>query len=187
MCKSVYLTVKSFNRPARIFRNALATELKNRGIEVVCNSTNWFQRLFSTHKTYGIAIAIDFFYDKKDGCGLTLNKNCSNLSRDFAYSLSNNLDLLTPQIRWRDFKFVDSYDSEWFRFFNNVSSNTKAIFYLCTYNNSSDVNNYNVAFEAIIKSFADDIIRCLRSNYNYQEYQKRVMIAKLKNKNKDNQ
>ena len=180
MCKIVYLTSKSLNSPAKKFRDALAKELRKRNIEVVCNGTNFFKRLFSRHKTYGIAIAIDFFYDKKDGCGMTLNKRCSNLSRMFAYSLSNNLDILTPQIRWRDFKFVDSNDKEWYRYFNNVSSNTKAILYLCTFNNPSDVNNYTIAFDLIVNSFAEEIVRCLRSNYNTEDYSKRLQIAKQK-------
>lgn len=181
MCKVVYLTTKSFDAPARLFRDCLETELKKRGVEVVCYSTNWFKRLFSRHKTYGIAIAIDFFRDGKDGCGLILNERCGHLSRDFAYNISNTLDLLTPHIRWRNFRFVSSYHREWYRFFHNVSSNTKAIFYLCTYNNPADVNSYNMAFHKIITSFADDIVRCLHSNYDYHKYIEKVRRTKFKN------
>lgn len=99
---------------------------------------------------------------------------------DFAYNLSNDLDVLTPAIHWRDFKFVNSEDKEWFKFFNKVSSTTKAIFYLCTYNNSTDWDNYSVAFENIIKLFADEIVRCLRSDYDTEDYRKRVKRVKLK-------
>lgn len=187
MCKVVYLTTKSFDSPAKLFRDKLAEELEHRGVEVVKNSTNWFKRLFAKHRTYGIALAIDFFRDGYDGCGLILNEKCSNISREFAYNISNTLDLLTPHIRWRDCIFVNSYNPEWFRFFNNVSSNTKAIFYLCTYNNPVDLNNYNIAFYSIIQAFADDIVRCLRSNYDYNEYMKNVRRSKQRFRFKDNE
>ena len=111
---------------------------------------------------------------------LTLNKNCSFIGRDFAYNLSNDLDVLTPTIHWRDFQFVTSDDKEWFRFFNKVSSSTKAIFYLCTYNNPCDWDAYSIAFDKIIKLFADEIVRCLRSDYNADDYRKRVKMAKIK-------
>lgn len=180
MCKIVYLTVKRFDKPARQFQKALAGELRRRKIEVVEDNAYDFLNFFRPHKTYGIAIAIDFFRDGKRGRGLTLNKNCSYISRDFAYNLSNSLDTLTPRIHWRDFKFVDSYDREWFKFFNKVSSDTKAIFYLCTYNNYYDFDHYSIALPNIVRAFADEIVRCLRSNYNVEDYQKRVKQAKMK-------
>jgi hypothetical protein len=83
-------------------------------------------------------------------------------------------------IRWRDLEFVDSDNKRWFRFFNKVSASTKAIFYLCTINNEYDWNNYNVVFPDVVKLFADEIIRCLRSNYNVDNYRQRVKSAKLK-------
>lgn len=181
MCKIVYLTSRLFDAPSKEFKNALSKELKRRNIEVITDTTCKFKCLFRKHRTFGIAIALDFFRDKKAGCSLTLNKQCSFISRDFAYNLSNNLDLLTPRIRWRDFKFVDSYDKDWYKFFNKVSSSTKAIFYLCTYDNPSDFNNYYLAFDKIIQAFADEIVRCLRSDYNYEDYQRRVRMSKLKN------
>ena len=150
MCKIVYLTSKCFDKASRQFRNALANELRSRKIDVIEKSTCILKQFFMKHHTYGIAIAIDFFNDNKDGCGLTLNKRCSFISRDFAYNLSDALDLLTPSIRWRDFKFVDSDDKEWYKFFNKVSA------------------------------FADEIIRCLRSNYDYVKYQQSAKLAKLR-------
>ena len=180
MCKIVYLTAKRFDKPAKQFQKALAEELRRRKIEVVEDNAYDLLNYFRQHKTYGIAIAIDFFRDGKEGCGLTLNRNCSYISRDFAYNLSNNLDILTPRIHWRDFKFVDSYHKEWFKFFNKISSDTKAIFYLCTYNNPSDFNHYSIAFPKIIQAFADEIVRCLRSDYNVEDYQKRVKQAKMR-------
>ena len=187
MCKIVYLTAKTFDTPAKQFRNALAGELEKRGIEVVTDTTNPIKRFFSGHNTYGIAIAIDFFRDNGRGCGLTLNKHCSFISRDFAYSLSNNLDILTPTIRWRDFKFVDSWDREWYKFFNKVSSSTKAIFYLCTLTNPEDVDEYSLAFDSLVKAFADEIVRCLRSDYDCKVYARNVRAARLKVRKYNNQ
>ena len=184
MCKTVYITTRSFDIPAREFKTALADELRNRKVEVVTDTTCALKRLFRKHKTYGMAIAIDFFRDGKDGCGLTLNKQCSYISRDFAYNISNLMDTLTPRIRWRDFRFVDGEVFEWRKFFYKISSETKAIFYLCTYNNDVDYDIYSAAMENIVKAFADEIIRCLRSNYDYRDYQRRVKIAKLKLRNK---
>jgi hypothetical protein len=180
MCKIVYLTSRRFDDPANKFKNALAKELRKRKIEVVTDSAYDFLNYFRKHKTYGIALAFDFYRDSKEGCGLTLNKNCSSIGRDFAYNLSNDLDVLTPNIRWRDLNFVRSETPEWYKFFNKISSQTKAIFYLCTYNNSSDWNNYSIAFEKIIDLFAAEIVRCLRSDYNAEDYRKRVNKVRLK-------
>lgn len=180
MCKIVYLTSKRFDKPSRIFKEALAEELRNRKVEVVVDSSYDVFNFWRKHETYGIALAFDFYRDGKRGCGLTLNKNCSFIGRDFAYNLSNDLDILTPDIAWRDFKFVTSDDKEWFKFFNKVSASTKAIFYLCTLNNPCDWENYSIAFKEIIKLFADEIVRCLRSNYNTEDYRKRVKLAKIR-------
>lgn len=180
MCKIVYLTSKRFDRPATEFKRALADELRRRNVEVVVDSSYDMLNYFRKHKTYGIALAFDFYRDGKEGCGLTLNKNCSYIGRDFAYNLSNDLDVLTPRIRWRDFQFVTSEDKDWFKFFNKVSSTTKAIFYLCTANNPSDWENYSIAFENIIKLFADEIVRCLRSDYDTEDYRKRVKLSKIR-------
>ena len=69
-------------------------------------------------------------------------------------------------------------------FTETSSSETKAIFYLCTYNNDVDYDIYSAAMYKIVKAFADEIIRCLRSNYDYKDYQRRVKIAKLKLRNR---
>lgn len=180
MCKIVYLTTRCFDKASRNFRDALADELRNRKIEVVTDSSCVLKRYFSRHHTYGIALAIDFFNDNSDGCGLTLNRRCSVISRDFAYNLSSALDLLTPSIRWRDFRFVDSDDNEWYKFFNKVSASTKAILYLCTKNNESDWETYQMAFDRLVKLFADEIVRCLRSNYDYIKYKQSTDLMKLK-------
>lgn len=180
MCKIVYLTTKRFDRASKNFRNALAEELRSRKIEVVTDTAFDSLNFFRKHKTYGIALAFDFYRDGKQGCGLTLNKNCSYIGRDFAYTLSNDYDRLTLMLRWRDFNFVSSDDKEWFKFFNKVSASTKAIFYLCTINNEYDYNNFNIAFDDTVKLFADEIVRCLRSNYNVENYRMRVQSAKLR-------
>lgn len=179
MCKIVYLTTKRFNSAPNHFKNALAKELRSRGVNVITDYSYDLLNMFRKHKTYGIALAFDFYKDNKEGCGLTLNKNSSYISRDFAYNLSNQLDRLTPDIHWRDFNFVESENEEWYKFFNKVSSSTKAIFYLCTINNKKDFENYSIGFNRIIKSFSDEIIRCLRSNYDAENYRKRVKIARL--------
>lgn len=185
MCKVVYLTSRCFDWRSEEFKQDLATELRSRGVEVVTQTTCWLKTLFRKHKTYGIAIAFDFFRDGTDGCGLTLNRQCSYLSRDFAYAISNDMDLLTPMIRWRDFKFVTSEDKDWYKFFNKVSSATKAIFYLCTSTNPTEYDVFRVAQPKIVKAFADEIIRCLRSNYDYLQYQKSLRIAKTKYNNRN--
>ena len=180
MCKIVYLTSKRFDKPANQFKQALAKELRKRNVEVVVDSSYDVFNFLRKHKTYGIALAFDFYRDGKKGAGLTLNKNCSYIGRDFAYNLSNAYDVITPLTKWRDFQFVDSHDKEWFKFFNKVSSSTKAIFYLCTYTNDSDREEFYVVYEKIIQLFVDEIVRCLRSDYDTEDYRKRVKLAKLK-------
>lgn len=180
MLKTVYLTSRRFDLPSKKFKQALSKELEGRGVKVVTDLAFDTFNFFRRHKTYGIALAFDFYRDGGTGCGLTLNKNCSYIGRDFAYSLSNCLDELTPSVWWRDLKFVDSDDREWYRFFNKVSSNTKAIIYLCTYDNKADFERYSIAFKEIVKLFADEIVRCIRSNYDAGEYRKKVKLAKLK-------
>lgn len=182
MCQVVYLTSRCLDKPSKEFKEALAVELRNRRVQVVTDTTCTLKRWFRKHKTYGIAIAIDFFRDGKHGCSLTLNRRCSYISRDFAYNLSNSFDVLTPRIKWRDFRFVESDDAEWKMYFDKISSETKAIFYLCTYNNDVEYDSFCSVFDKVVKSFADEIIRCLRSNYDYNDYQKRVRLAKLKTK-----
>ena len=177
MCKIVYLTSNRFCRPAREFRFLLAQELKRRNVEVVeDNSCNFFNK----RKIYGIAIAFDFYKDKNIGCGLTLNKNCSRIARDFAYNLSNDIDKLTSEIFWRDFNFVDSNNRVWKKYFNKISSVTKSVFYICTMNNSTDWDIYCNCRDEIVNVFADEIIRCLRSNYDIRNYRNRIKIANNK-------
>lgn len=179
MCKIVYLTAKRFTRQANKFKRDLATELRSRNVEVVTDYAYDVFNRFRSHKTYGIALAFDFYRDGGTGCGLTLNKNCSYISRDLAYNLSNTYDLLTPSLHWRDFRFVESEDKEWFSFFNRISASTKAVFYLCTLNNPVDYNNYCVAEKNAVRIFADEIVRCLRSDYDTGDYRKRVKAARL--------
>ena len=180
MCKIVYLTCNRFNREARCFRNDLARELRARNVEVVVGSSYDVFNFWRRHKTYGISLAFDFYNDGKNGSGLILNKNCSYIARDFAYNLCNGIDSVVPDIIWRNFNFVNSEDKAWYRAFNKVSSTTKAIFYLCTKNNPVEWDVYSVSRENMIKVFADEIIRCLRSNYNSENYRKRVKAAQLK-------
>ena len=179
MCKIVYLTCKRFNSEAKTFRNDLAEELRRRNVEVVTgNSTDIFN-FQRRHKTYGIAIAFDF-YEEGKGSGLTLNRNCSNIGRNFAYSLFNRIDSLLPAIVWRNFEFVDSEDREWKLYFEKISSTVRAIFYLCTKTDPTEWNLYSTVYGDLIKAFADEIVRCLRSDYDSENYRKRVMSAKLK-------
>lgn len=187
MCKTVYLTAKRFDHPANVFKRALANELRKRGVEVVTDYSQDYLNLFRKRKTYGIALAFDFYRDEKQGCGLTLNKNSTCINREFAYTLSNVYDILTPSLRWRDFQFVDTEDKEWHKFFNKISSSAKALFYLCTYTNSNDYENYSIAFDKIVLLFADEIVRCLCSNYNIVDYRNRVKHAKIRVNKVDNE
>lgn len=185
MCKIVYLTSKCFDKPSAQFRDSLADELRKRNISVVTDSTCFIKRIFRKRHVYGMAIAFDFFRDGGEGCGLTLNKYCSYIGRDFAYNVSNVLDELTPRIRWRDFQFVDSSNKQWRNFFEKISSETKAIFYLCTYTDDVDYDIFTSAYDKIIKAFADEIVRCIRSDYDYKDYQKRVRLSKLKRRREE--
>lgn len=180
MCKIVYLTVNRCDRSARRFADSLASALRQRRIEVVEDYSFDWLNFWKKHKTYGIAIAFDFYTDDKRGSGLTLNKSCSSISRDFAYELCNDIDRTMPTIIWRDFEFVKSDEPRWFRFFNKVSANTKAIFHLCNKRIEQDYEIYNIHFEQLISVFTDEIIRCLRSSYNPREYRKRVKAVKLR-------
>lgn len=183
MCKVVYLTAKRFDKPANEFKNLLAEELRKRKVEVETGYAFDIFNYFRKHKTYGIAIAIDFFRDNGTGSGLKLNKRCSSIARDFAYNLSDSLDVLTPTIPWRELEYVDSYDADWYKFYNKVSSTTKVILYLCTITNANDYDSFLTVRDKVISSFVDEIIRCLRSNYNWELYIKRKRLLK-KNSNK---
>lgn len=67
MCKIVYLTSKRFDKPANEFKKALAKELRKRNVEVVVDSSYDMFNFFRKHKTYGIALAFDFYRDGKQG------------------------------------------------------------------------------------------------------------------------
>jgi len=180
MCKIVYLTVNRCDRSARRFADSLASALRERRIEVVEDYSYDLLNFWKRHRTYGIALAFDFYRDNQRGSGLTLNQNCSAIGRDFSYELCNAIDHITPGIIWRDFQFVKSDDQTWFRFFNRVSSTTKAIFHICNSTIEEDRDIYNTHFDALIEVFTDEIVRCLRSNYNPDDYRKRVKAVKLK-------
>lgn len=180
MCDVVYLTVHRGDKPARQFCRSLALSLRQRKIKVVEEYSYDIFNFWKRHRTFGIALAFDFYRDDKRGSGLTLNKNCSAIGRDFAYELCNAIDRISPEIIWRDFQFVDSDNSEWYRFFNKVSSNTKSIFHLCNCTIEADWDVYSTHFERLISVFTDEIVRCLRSKYDPDDYRKRVRVVKLK-------
>lgn len=180
MCNIVYLTVNRGDRAARRFTAALAAALRARRIETVEEYSYDLLNFWKRHRTYGIALAFDFYDDSIRGSGLTLNKNCSTIGRDFAYELCNAIDRTMPETLWRDFQFVKSDDRTWYRFFNQVSSNTKSIFHLCNKRIDADWEIYNTHFEQLVKIFTDEIVRCLRSRYNPDEYRKRVRAVKLR-------
>ena len=180
MCNIVYLTVNRGDGAARKFSAALASALRARQIEVVEEYSYDLLNFWKRHRTYGIAIAFDFYRDAQRGSSLTLNKNCSTIGRDFAYELCNAIDRAIPDVVWRDFQFVKSDDRNWYRFFNQVSSNIKSIFHLCNKNIESDWETYNTHIPELVKIFTDEIVRCLRSRYNPEEYRKRVQAVKLR-------
>lgn len=180
MCNVVYLTVHRGDRAARTFSAALASALRARRIEVVEEYSFDFFNFWKRHCTYGIALAFDFYSDGQRGSGLTLNRNCSPIGRDFAYELCNAIDRAMPTVIWRDFQFVKSDDRQWFRYFNRVSSNIKSIFHLCNKRIEQDWDVYNVHFEQLVQVFTDEIVRCLRSRYDPEEYRKRVRAVKLR-------
>ena len=180
MCKIVYLTARRFDSASTYFCNLLKNELQKRNIDVVFGNSNDMLNVFRKHKVYGIALAFDFYKDHQSGSGLTLNKRCSSIGRQFAYSLSNGIDSIYPDIIWRDITFVDSDDKLWFKYFNKVSATTKAIFHLCTKNNEYEYETFITFEEKLVRVFADEIVRCLRSGYDTANYMQRVQFAKYK-------
>lgn len=174
MSNSVYLTSRLLNDAALIFRKELAKQLMVRDIEVIEDVSFPLKGIFRRRKNCGIAIAIDFFNDGEGGSGIKLNKGCTAISRDFAYTISNELDKIAPQLRWRDFEFISSTDAEWQNYFRNVGSEVKVIFYLCTINNEDDYDIFSMHFNEMVKIFADEIVRCIRSNYKSLVYQKKL-------------
>lgn len=178
MCKIVYLTSERFDKHANVFKRALAKELTKRKVEVRLRYSWGIFNIFRRKKRYGIALAFDFYKDGKQGRGITLNDNCTYIGREFAYNLSSNLDISAPDIKWRDFKFIDSNSKEWKKYFYNISATTRAILYLSSVNNEHDWLNYSITFEKTVRLFADEIVRCLRSEYNVDKYRKSVMAAK---------
>lgn len=174
MSNSVYLTSRLFNDTAMMFRRALAKELSSRNIKVIEDNSFPLKRIFRSRKNCGIAIAIDFFDDGKEGSGIKLNKGCTTISRDFAYTISNELDKIAPQLRWRDFEFISAIDKNWRNYFHNVGGEVKVIFYLCTINNEEDFDIFSTHFNDMVKVFADEIVRCIRSNYKSLVYQKKL-------------
>lgn len=177
MCKTVFLTTKNFDYASVYFCNLLSQELRKRNIDVVYKPRGLFG-LFRRQRVYGIALAIDFYNDGKSGSGLTLNKRCSSIGRQFAYSLSNGIDMVYPNIIWRDLSFVDSSDKEWKRYFSKVNTTTKAIFHLCTKNNEFEYETFVTLEEKCVRVFTDEIVRCIRSNYDTEKYMEKVKFAK---------
>ena len=180
MCNTVYITHRRFNRQAADFSIKLAEELRRRKIEVEIGFANdIFNFLSRPHKTYGIAIAIDFFKEGEASRGITINKRSSLLTKHFIYTLSTFLDSVTPILKWRELNFVSSDDCIWFKFFNKISSEVKFIYHPCVYKNSY-CEEYLISFEKTIHAISDEVIRCLRSDCDYDDYRKRVRIAKTK-------
>ena len=162
------------------FIEKLEQELSNRKIEVVIDNTYDFLTFFKRHKTYGISIGFDFYKDSESGRGIILNKFSSNISRAFAYGLSSNIDKVLPS-KWREFEFVKSDNKTWYKFFNKISAEAKIIFYFGSKNNTEEFEEFLTSSEKFVKVFADEIVRCLRSDYNYLDYQKRIDLYNRKN------
>ncbi len=180
MCKIVHLTSERFDIGANRFKHLLKEELKQRGIEVVLDYSYDIFNVFKKHNTYGISIAIDFYKDNSEGKGIIINKQCSEISKAFSYNLSNILDETLPTIKWRGISFVKSDDKIWYNFFNRVSSETKVILKLCTKTKKQEYFDYNSSVDKIVELFSEEIVRCLRSDYNYITYQKMVELSRKK-------
>lgn len=182
MCKSVCLIHRRFDRESREFCEAVRNELQRRNVPVTIDRAFDVFNFFKRHRTYGVAIGIDFYRDQYSGSGLTLNRVCSRLGREVVCNLSNAIDSVMPEVAWRRFDIVDSYHREWWRFYNHVSARVKAIFYLCTKTNAIDLDVYRTHRDEVVVLFADEIIRCLRSDFDYNNYIQRVRM----NNNKRN-
>ena len=178
MCKTVYITTRCFDYTSSYFCELLKKELESRNIDVVYKKSGC--RWLSRNKVYGIALAFDFYNDNQFGSGLTLSKTCSNISKQFAYSLSNAIDSIYPDIVWRAIDFVDSKDKGWNKYFRKISSTTKALFHLCTKNNEYEYETFITHIEELVKVIANEIVRCLRSNYDVRNYIQRVQYARYK-------
>lgn len=180
MCKSVCLIYNRFDFNSKEFCYSLGEELKKNRIDFDINNSNDIFNKFRKHKTYRIAIGVEFFSNGEIGRGLVINDKCSYISNEFAYTLSNNVDSINSKIRWRDFEFMESDAPKWFKFFNKVSAEVKLIFHPCVKNCYSSCEEYSVTFEKTIKIFTEEIVRCLRADCDFFEYKKRVKLSKVK-------
>lgn len=184
MCRSVYLTCRRFDKIAREFVRDLAKALKEIGIEVHTGVARDVFSVFRFHRTYDVAVGIDFHRDEGSGGSLCLNSLCSPIGREFAYNLSKALDIAMPKTRWRELAYVKSSNKTWAKFFWRVSSQAKCLFYICTASRPVEIEEYYVAKSEIISLFAEQISFMIKSDMCRCEYNKLARRA-LKKKMSD--
>lgn len=175
----ILLIRRSFDFRSKRFIRELTQMLSEYDVTVLSQTTNFISCHFRHHRTYDLAIGIDFFRDFNDGAAVTINSRASKMSLQFAYSLSSALDDFTPLIRWRGFNFVSSYDRQWYKFFNGVSADSKLIFYLCTLTNRNEAECFENEHQNIERAFASEIVRYLRNANDAERYVKQSQIARV--------
>ena len=111
------------------------------------------------------------------GFGVLLNENCSLINKLFNYNLSKNLDIKFPEIRWEVFDFVNINNKYWKLFFNKVNSKINIIFSL---GNKNEIEIFELYSDDFVKIFVDEILRCIRSDFNLIKYERQTKIAENK-------
>lgn len=178
--KEVFLTYSVFDFNSKFFVKELKKELIRKNISVYVKSSSLFKSFFGKNKTYDICIA--FVVDKKrKGSSILMNQESTLFNKIFGYNLSINLDNPSLNIRWETLQFVSSNIFKWKYFFRKSRGKVSLIF---IFGDKQIFDNYLRYEKNTIKLFSDEIVRCLRSNFDLMNYQRRVKIAKNKfNKN----
>ncbi len=177
MQKTVYLTYPLFDLRVSNLVHKMANELKKKNIKVIVKKSFIVKRIFSKRQTVDIAIA--FLRDKKIGFGILTNENCSLINKIFNYNLPKNLNIKFPEIHWKTFDFVNKNNKYWKLFFSKVNSKINMIFF---WGNEEEIEIYELYSDDFVKIFVDEIVRCLRSDFDLLKYERQTKIAENKNK-----
>lgn len=175
MQKTVYLTYPLFDLRVSNLVHEIANELKKKGIKVIVTNSFKIKRAFNERQTVDIAIA--FLRNKKMGFGVLLNENCSLINKIFNYNLSKNLNIKFPEIHWKTFDFVNKNNKYWKLFFSKVNSKINMIFF---WGNEEEIEICELNLNDFIKVFVDEIVRCLRSDFDLLKYERQTKIAENK-------
>ncbi len=173
--KEVYLTYSAFDLRVSNLVHEITNELKKKNIRVIVTNSFRIKRIFNKRQTADIAIA--FLRNKKMGFGVLLNENCSLINKLFNYNLSKNLNINFPEIHWELFDFINIKNKYWKLFFSKVNSRINIIFSL---GNKNEIEIFELYSDDFVKIFVDEILRCIRSDFNLIKYERQTKIAENK-------